>query len=72
MDVTDEWRIFDPQDKRTHPEGISRVEIEFQDGRTVSGQYSRDAGMFTMIGNNQPQSTDVKRWRYTSRSPDPM
>jgi hypothetical protein len=29
MNITDEWRMYDPKDPRTHPEGISRVEMEF-------------------------------------------
>lgn len=65
MKITDEWRIYDPKDLRTHPEAISRVEVEFIDGVTVLGQYSRDTGMFTFVGNALPSVTTVKRWRYT-------
>ena len=69
MNITEEWRIYDPEDTRTHPEGFARVEIEFQDGRVLDGQYSRDLGLFAAVGS-APANTRVKRWRYSSKSPD--
>jgi|GEM_PF-5256393 len=70
MKITDEWRMYDPKDPRTHPEGISRVEIEFENGRVLKGQYSRDTGWLATVGAWPPQNTNVKRWRYTSEIPD--
>jgi hypothetical protein len=69
MNITEEWRIFDPTDQRTHPEGIARVVFEFDDGRVLAGRYSRDVGWFTSVGAT-PVNTTVKRWRYTSNTPD--
>lgn len=70
MNITEEWRIYDPKDTRTHPEAISRVEIEFEDGRQMEGQYSRDTGFFATVGTLPPQNPTVKRWRYISKTPD--
>ncbi len=69
MKITEEWRMFDPDDFRTHPEGISRVEFEFENGRLIEGQYSRDADFFVGVGLT-PDNPAVKRWRYTSAKPD--
>jgi hypothetical protein len=72
MNITEEWRIFDPTDPRTHPEGVARVEFEFEDGCILPGQYSRDTG-FSGVGTSPVNTTmkpTVKRWRYTSNTPD--
>ena len=63
MKITDEWRMFDPEDERTHPEGISNIEIEVEDGGSVRGSYSRDLGIFTAMGHGL-NGREIKRWRY--------
>lgn len=47
MNITEEWRVYDPKDPRTHPDGVARVEIEFDDGRVFYGRYSRERDSFT-------------------------
>jgi len=69
MKITQEWRIYDRQDIRTHPEGAApSVEMEFEGGRKIIGRYSRAAGTFSNIGH-PPEDTMVIRWRYLSESP---
>ena len=71
MKIQDEWRMYDPKDTRTHPEGISEVEIEFEDGVHAQGLYSRDCGMFSRNGGSKPlESYTAKRWRYLSATLD--
>jgi hypothetical protein len=70
MKITEEWRMFDPKDIRTHPEGPApRVEVEFADGRKMEGIYSGSTGWFGTVGT-LPQNTEVLRWRYTSETPE--
>lgn len=69
MTITGEWRMYDPLDIRTHPEGDAvRVEMEFEGGRKIEGIYSRAAGMFSSIGS--PPNDKVARWRYTTEAPE--
>jgi len=74
MNITEEWRIYDPTDPRTHPEGIALVALEYEDGRVQHGQYSRDTGWFTStrvgIPVTVPPDSPIKRWRYLSKTPD--
>ena len=68
MNIAEEWRMYEPNDPRTHPEEIARVEVEFPDGTKVVGQYSRDTGMFTFVGYSDIHSklteSTITRWRY--------
>jgi hypothetical protein len=67
MKITEEWRIFDPNDIRTHPEGdATRVEMEYEGGRKLKGIYSRAAGMFSSIGS--PPNDTAIRWRYLNET----
>lgn len=64
--------MFDRDDKRTHPEGVARVEMEFPTGRRVVGQYSRDTGMFVFVGPEQAALDEFRpvKWRYVGLNPD--
>jgi len=71
MKITEEWRMFDPEDHRTHPEGMPHIEVEFDDGRRVEGLYSRDLGLFSHVGSTSAQEApQMKRWRYLSEEPE--
>lgn len=69
MKIQDEWRMFDPTDARTHPEGIADVEMEFEDGRKIEGFYSRELGIFTDLSGG-PRDKKPRRWRYLEAAPD--
>jgi hypothetical protein len=62
------WRRFDPNDTNTHPENLSRIEMQLSNRQVFTGRYSRDLGWFTSIGSVMPADHDLmqKRWRYAN------
>jgi hypothetical protein len=70
--ITEEWRMYDPKDQRTHPEGIATIEMEFDDNLLIQGHYSRDLGMFSQTGQRPIGSRTPVRWRYIEENPEPL
>jgi hypothetical protein len=64
MNITREWRMYDPRDQRTHPEGTARIEMQFNDDMTIEGLYSRDFGMYSQGGQWLIGSRTLVKWRY--------
>lgn len=75
MDIREEWRTYDPNDIRTHPENSSDTSVEivaeFDNGNTIRGRYFRDGGWFSRLDPGSP-ILDAKliRWHYTEPSPE--
>ncbi|WP_263379712.1 hypothetical protein [Granulicella paludicola] len=66
MKIQDEWRMYDPDDLRTHPEGIlTPVAFEFESGDVIEGLYSRPTGTFSLLNQASEGLGAPVRWRYT-------
>jgi hypothetical protein len=58
------WNGYDPRDLSTHPPDGAHIEMMFDNGRSFSGHYSQELGMFShtyLI----PEETAIlgKKWR---------
>ena len=64
MKITSAWLSFDPEDLRTHPDEGMEVEMEFDDGDVIEGEWGID-DLFEM-GQTAHMASTVHRWRYTT------